>query len=95
MLLLSFDSLQDTVACVVSDWQASEAGQLSLRRGERVRILKHSKTHGVLVQKLRNLPEAAEFHSEEGWVPTHALAFSSVVCVLGWQCAIFLFFFCN
>ncbi|XP_034255517.1 kalirin isoform X2 [Thrips palmi] len=76
------EAVDNTIACVVSDWQASEAGQLSLRRGERVKILKQSKANGVLVQKLRN-SQAAEFHStEEGWVPAHALAFSSTASIL-------------
>lgn len=74
----SMESMGSAVACVVSDWQAAEAGQISLRRGERVRILKHSKANGYFVQKLRNSSlTSGMLSSEEGWVPTHAIAFAS------------------
>ena len=67
------------VACVVSDWQAIDAGQLSLRRGERVRIMQRL-NGGFLVQKIRNSSPAGEQSPiEEGWVPSHSLAFASTV----------------
>lgn len=75
-----------STACVVSDWQAAEAGQLSLRRGERVKILKHSKANGFFVQKFRNLLKSSE-SIEEGWIPTHCIAFPSMV----WAKSSFMF----
>ncbi|XP_052122184.1 kalirin isoform X6 [Frankliniella occidentalis] len=73
------DSAGCTAACVVSDCQAVEAGQLSLRRGERVRILKHSKANGFFVQKLRKSSHTARIpSSEEGWVPAHCIAISTM-----------------
>ncbi|KAK3932149.1 Kalirin [Frankliniella fusca] len=73
------DSAAWSAACVVSDCQAVEAGQLSLRRGERVRILKHSKANGFFVQKLRNSTQTARAPTlEEGWVPAHCIAISTM-----------------